>query len=98
MYLHVLTWINVTSQCLILFVNCYFLVDLSYARKIETDLSVVSENQFKISKYIVLVSTCFFLNKAPCQLSQEKMKSRSPDCNQEKQRSRHMNSMDVKTI
>ena len=33
-----------------------------------------------------------------CQFSQEKMKSQSPVCHQEKQRSRHTNSTDVKTI
>ena len=32
-----------------------------------------------------------------CQFSQEKIKSQSPDCHQ-KQRGRHTNSMDVKTI
>ena len=45
-------------------------------------------------------NSCWFWKvlRIKCQLSQEKMKSRSPVCYKKKQRSRHTNSTDVKTI
>ena len=46
---------------------------------------------------LVPVTDCTEIDLCGCQFSQEKTKSQSPVCHQ-KQRSRHTNSMDVKTI